>query len=422
MFRIETTPIFRFCRNINARRAPVLWPESRHALSPARIVRPGISLLLLAVVAALVVPVSAYTTDVSVRDAGKVYVSGVSLDPGTLFSSDQCTITYSVTNGNANQSVYVNHALVGGSSDIQVLSGSYDTNANIGPLQTRTFVFIITTEAKDGSYFPTFSMSFRDADSLYYRTQVKVDNTPLLVSVLDQPDTFTQEKKDVLNLQIANPRQNTVKNVVLEVSGDGITATPSQKYIGTLGPGNATNVSVSVTPGRETSVSLTVKYDNGDNHHSVNTILPVTFGTDKKKAAPQMSNIKVSIEDGIYHITGDVTNAGLTTANGVTVTSLSPAVPKDPYQSYVIGALKADDFGSFEVSFSTGEGTTTVPLRISYKDTDGNILTSRQDISLNSATSSEPASQPSLLPIIGIILVIALAAGGYVYLKHKKNQ
>jgi len=422
MLRIVTAPIFRFCRNLNEKRASVLRPESRRALPSARIARPGISLLLLAVIAALVVPVSAYTTDVSVRDAGKVYVSGVSLDPGTLFSSDQCTITYSVTNGNANQSVYVNHALVGGSSDIQVLSGSYDTNANIGPLQTRTFVFIITTEAKDGSYFPTFSMSFRDADSLYYRTQVKVDNTPLLVSVLDQPDTFTQEKKDVLNLQIANPRQNTVKNVVLEVSGDGITATPSQKYIGTLGPGNATNVSVSVTPGRETAVSLTVKYDNGDNHHSVNTILPVTFGTDKKKAAPQMSNIKVSIEDGIYHITGDVTNAGLTTANGVTVTSLSPAVPKDPYQSYVIGALKADDFGSFEVSFSTGEGTTTVPLRISYKDTDGNILTSRQDISLNSATSSEPASQPSLLPIIGIILVIALAAGGYVYLKHKKNQ
>lgn len=421
MLHTKISPNFRLCQKLERENAGTNRMNDNCASSSARIPRSGLIVLLVAVIAALAVPVSAYTTDVSIRDAGKVYVSGVTLDPGTLFSGDTCTATYSVTDGNANQSVYVNHASVGGSNDVRLISGSYDTNANIGPLQTRTFVFLITTEARDGSYFPTFSMDFRDADSLYYRTQVKVDNTPLLISVLDQPDTFTQDKKDVLNLQIANPRQNAVKNVVLEVSGDGITATPSQKYIGTLGAGNASNVSVSVTPGKETTLSLIVKYDNGDNHHSVTKTIPVTFGTDKKKAAPQMSNIKVKLESGIYHVTGDVTNAGLTTANGVTVTSLSPATPKDPYQSYVIGALKADDFGSFEVTFAA-DGLSSVPLQVSYKDTDGNILTSRQDISLAGTTSQETASQPSLLPVIAIILVVALAAGGYLYLKRKQNQ
>ena len=37
-------------------------------------------------------------------------------------------------------------------------------------------------------------------------------------------------------------------------------------------------------------------------------------------------------------------------------------------------------------------------------------------------TSDKDAGQPSLLPVIGVILVIALAAGGYLYYRRKKHQ
>jgi LPXTG-motif cell wall-anchored protein len=163
-----------------------------------------------------------------------------------------------------------------------------------------------------------------------------------------------------------------------------------------------------------------MNYDNGDNPHTVSLEMPVSFTPDKKKASPQMSNVQAKLESGVYHITGDITNAGLENANGVTVTALSPAVPQDPYKAYVIGALKPDDFGSFEVTFAAS-GATSVPLQMSYKDADGNIVTSQQNVALTVTDSSTATNQPNILPVIGIILFVALV-GGYLYMKRKKSQ
>ena len=106
---------------------------------------------------------------------------------------------------------------------------------------------------------------------------------------------------------------------------------------------------------------------------------------DKKQANPVISNVQVTTEAGVYHVTGDVNNAGLETANTVMVTSLAPAVPQDPYKTYVVGALKPDDFGSFEVTFTAGSGNTSIPIELSYKDTDGNIYRSVQDVKISSS-------------------------------------
>jgi len=381
--------------------------------------RYGLLLVFIVAMGFLALPVSAYSTPDSIVAAGKVYVSDVTFDPGVLFSGDTGTVTIYVTNGNANESIVVNHATFG-DKNIRLTSSPYDTSANIGPLQTRSFIFSLSTDALEGTYYSDFSLSFRDADSLYYRTKVQVDNTPLVLTLLDKPDTFTKDKKDTITVQIANPRNNDVKNVILEVSGSGITATPSKVYIGALASGAEMNRTFSITPSTETPVTITMNYDNGDNPHAVSLEMPVSFATDKKKASPQMSNVQAKLESGVYHVTGDVTNAGLENANGVTVTALSPAVPQDPYKAYVIGALKPDDFGSFEVTFAAS-GATSVPLQMSYKDADGNIVTSQQNVAITVADSSAATTQPSMLPVIGIILFVALV-GGYLYMKRKKSQ
>jgi len=412
-----------------------LKADNRHF---PRTARTGSAFILCVLLAAcvLVLPVNGYTTSDSLTAAGRVYVSNITVDPSSLFTGDKATVTFAVTNGNANsgssnttsadtylQGILINHATFG-NEEIQLTSGTYDSSSNIGPLQTRTYVFNVVTGEPDGTYYPTFSIDFRDADSLYYRTPVKVDNSPLIVSVISQPDTFTQGKKDTITVQIANPRGNAVKNVVLDVTGNGTTITPSEQYIGWLGANSAVNATFSVTPDTESTLDMTVTYDNGDNHHSVSESLPVTFGTDKKQASPEISNIEVKLVDGVYHVTGDVTNAGLTTANGVTVTALSPAVPTDPYKSYVIGALKPDDFGSFEVTF-TANGDANIPLQVSYKDSDGNILTSGQIVSLSQATKTDSKNQQggpsSLLPVLIVVIVIA-AGGWYVYTKKIRKQ
>ena len=95
--------------------------------------------------------------------------------------------------------------------------------------------------APDGTYFPTFSLSFVEANSLYYRATAEVDNTPLELTIVEKPDAFTQGgKKKTISLQVANPRKNDVRNVVFDVTGSGITATPAKIFIGNL-PAGAKN-------------------------------------------------------------------------------------------------------------------------------------------------------------------------------------
>ena len=391
-----------------------------------------ICLLVIAAALALVIPAGAYTTLDSLNAAGRVYVSNVTIDPGVLFTGDKATVTFAVTNGNTNSTtsstdgttsygVMLNHATFG-DNDIHLVSGTYDSSSNVGPLQTRTYVFDVVSNETDGTYYPTFSLDFRDAGSLYYRTPVKVDNTPVLMTVIRQPDAYTQGKKETITVQIANPRQNSVKNAVLSVEGTGATITPSEQYIGWLSPNSATNVTFTVTPDTGTVLNLKLNYDNGDNHHAVTGTLPIAFTTDKTRATPLVSNIDVKLTGGVYHVTGDVTNAGLTNANGVTVTALSPAEPQDPYRQYVIGALKPDDFGSFEVTFSAPNNTASVPVQVSYKDADGNVISTTQDVGIMGVVPDTTGRQDSpVLPIV-IVIVLLIAGGYYYYTKKIKKQ
>ena len=85
--------------------------------------------------------------------------------PKAFFSGDTGTLTIAVTNGNSDKGVVVNHAQLSGDA-IKSTSQPYDTSSNIGPGQTQTYTFSIAANGVDGIYFPTFSLSFRDADSL----------------------------------------------------------------------------------------------------------------------------------------------------------------------------------------------------------------------------------------------------------------
>jgi ribosomal protein S8 len=380
------------------------------------------TIVLCLLLTAVIGVASAYQTDGSLTAAGKIYVSKITYDPAVFFTDDVGTVTLEVTNGNftgTDEGVVVNHATFS-DTNIRLTSGSYDSSSNIGPGKARTYTFSVVADAGEGTYYPTFSLSFRDADSLFYRDMVQVDNTPLVVTVLSKPDAFTQGRKKTITVQVANPRRNEVKNVILEVTGAGFDVTPSETFIGSLASGAKTTADIAVTPYQPTTLGLTVNYDNGDNPHKVTMELPIVFGEDKKQAEPVISNIQVKSTAGIYHITGDVTNAGLENANSVVVTSLLPAVPEDPYKSYVVGVLKPDDFGSFEVTFSADTGA-TVPVQLSYKDADGNVITSRQDVKISANAVSSQTSDLPLLPIIaGIIIVGAFVGGWFFYLRKKK--
>ncbi|MDP3565215.1 MAG: hypothetical protein Q8R70_12080 [Methanoregula sp.] len=383
----------------------------------------SLTCLVLLAYAMIGIVTAGYATPESIVAADKVYVSGATYDPAVFFPGDKGTLTIDVTNGNTATGVNVNHATL--SSDaIKTTSRPYDSSISLGPAQKQSFVFSVTANGLDGTYYPTFSLSFRDSDSLYYRATAKIDDTPLVLTILDKPDTFSLGKKKTIYAQVANPRDNNIKNVILDISGTGITASPSRVFVGSVASGAKVPVNFTVTADQPTNLLLNLDYNNGDNPHTVKMDVPITFGIDKKKADPVISNVLVKSDTGTYHITGDVNNAGLETANTVMVTALAPAVPQDPYKTYVVGALKPDDFGSFEVTFSAVNAE-TVPLQLSYKDADGNVYISQQDVKISASGAGTAASKNTglpMIPIIAAIVILAVFIGGWiVYLRRIKK-
>jgi len=352
---------------------------------------------------------------------GKVYVAETILDPETFFTGDKGTVTYKITNGNTNTSIKLNHIIFRDNTFTQ-LNNDYDTTTTLGPLQTRSFAFSILADGPEGDYFPTCSVSLYDAD-ISHKTLVRIDNTPLELTVVDKPDAFMQGKKKTIYLQVANPRKNNVRNLILTASGAGITANPERIFIGDLAAAAKTPVNVSITPNQETTLSLLLTYNNGNNPHEVTMEIPITFGHDKKQADPVMSNIQVMPEGMSYRVTGDITNAGLETANAVMVTALLPAVPEDPYKTYVVQALKPDDFGSFEITFSTDGTVDSVPIQVSFKDSDGNVYTTIQNVTVpDGRLAAVRDDGPPLVPIIAALVVVAIFVGGWYFYLRKKKQ
>lgn len=345
-----------------------------------------LGILLAAMLAA---PVFAFQTTESIEAATKVYVSNVSYNPGSFYPGDEGTVTVKVTNGNTDQGVVVNHAtLYDNTNKFVVTSPSFSSSTNIGPGQTQTFAFTIKADSMgEGTFYPIFSMSFRDADSLWHRTTVRIEDAPLELTITSRPDVFTSGVKTSVKVMVWNPRESSVRSVTIVPSGTGITTTPVKAYVGDLAPGASREVTFEVTPTQETELTFTADYLNGVNEHASVVKIPVSFGTDKKGARIVVNNIESSQAGSSVTLKGDVTNNGLTDAKSVLVTVASPATPVNPNPVYAIGNLEPDDFSSFEVT-CTASGPGAIPLLVEYKDIDGNVFEETFSINADGNTAA----------------------------------
>lgn len=303
-------------------------------------------------------------------DAAMVEVTDVTISPDVLMSSDTATVKVTVKN-TGTDTVAISRAALYGTSISVLNAQTYDSVGDIGGGTTKTFTFTIEADGSDTVYYPTFYLDFRDAGSLRYPIAVKVQSNAVSVSVQDKPDIFTADKKETVTLLIGNPRENTVNGVTVTPSGDGIESTQSSYFIGDLDPDESEEVSFDVAASYSTDLVFTVTYRNGMNTHNSTLTIPVEVGESKTGPVMVINNLELSNSGGSYDVTGDVSNAGLEDAYSVIVTVGSPAEGTDPYPNYVIGSLDADDFSSFEVTFS-GQGITSVPILVQYKDEEGN--------------------------------------------------
>jgi len=327
---------------------------------------------------------SSSSTTTNVDSAALVYVSNVTLDPVSYFPGDTGTITVTLTNSGTS-AIGLSHPDILSSKLNVDDEDQWETTSYVGAGSTIDYSMIVTAKPPDGTYYALFSIGTKSGNSIHYPVKIIVDSDPITAAITDKPTSFSPEAEQNVTLTIMNTRDGDVNNVVITPEGSGSDAYPSTKLVSTLAAGSSTDVTFGITPHTASNMTFHVSYENGNNPHSVDVVLPINFGADKTAAVPVVNNVVLSSSGSTYDLTGDITNAGVSDAKGVVVTVSSPAKGTGTYPEYAIGSIASDDSNSFEVTFTTTD-LSSVPLLVTWKDSEGNDYSLTKTLDLSSSS------------------------------------
>lgn len=326
--------------------------------------------------------------------AALVYVSGYEMDPGVFYPYETGTVTVHVTNA-ANTSVVLSMpALIEPHIDV-LNTDAFNTRTTIGPGATISYSFIVRVDTMDGTYYPLFTVSPQTYGyGIHSTLTLKVDSTNVRATISQKPDNFSLLKKATVNVSVINPRDNDIINVLVVASSPGSDILPQEQYIGTIPANSKAEASFQITPRSQSDVIFNVSYDNGDNHRQTSVVMPLNIGEDKTAVIPLLNDVALAESGGYYTLTGDVSNAGITNAQGMILAVGTPARATEPYPAYAIGSLNANDFSSFTLTFTSSD-LAVVPVIIQWKDSDGNSFNVTKNLDLRSLSGSETGSSRS---------------------------
>lgn len=295
---------------------------------------------------AMLLSVAASAASTSTNPAASyIEISSYEVSPSVFMKGDTGTVKVVLKNI-GESSVEIQSATIFTKDFSLINEYSYSSVGTIGPGTTRDFTFTIRADSSEGIYYPRFYINFAGGGSMSHLIPVKVDNTPLEISITEIPDEFGKDVSDQVTLVIGNPRENAVNGVVVRPESNTASFTQNSNFIGELQPDKSQEAVFEVIPSESGELVFNVDYRNGLNHHITEKKIPYTIGEGKKDAKLVINNIEVS-GTGSYVVRGDVTNAGLKNAKSVIITASDPAVPSDPNRLYVVGELEPDDFSSF---------------------------------------------------------------------------
>jgi len=318
--------------------------------------------------------------------AAHIQVANVTLDPLILMPEDVATVTLVMENTGKDFPVAISDAAVI-SKDLKILTDRYNKVGTIGPGNQLPLTFTLKAGIKPGIYYPVFSASFRGAHFLRYPFPVQIQDTPVILSIQSKPDAWVEGKRGQIVLTVMNPRDNPVTSVMVTPQFSAHEILPTSSFIGMLEPNIPVFIPFNITPHGNEPINFTLFYKNGVNEHTALSTLPITQGVSKKQADLFVSNIEVSPGAGYVSVKGDVTNAGLESANAVVISVKDPAEAVYPYKLYGVGLLKPSEFASFQVTFKPSPNATAETIISSFKDGDGRIISTETPIDISSVSS-----------------------------------
>jgi hypothetical protein len=176
------------------------------------------------------------------------------------------------SSANAILSTPINSTKLLGASELEVITPDYQDLGMIGPNDKITLYYKIAAEPNitSGTYLLDFQVQ-GGYDMLAINRQIPVKVDMAMVNMASAEASTT---KPSMNLNVANPRDNTLNAVTIVPSAKGMSFSPDEYYIGTMDPDEVFTISFGVAsedptkPIRgATNVSFVAKFKNGDTWH-----------------------------------------------------------------------------------------------------------------------------------------------------------
>ena len=208
--------------------------------------------------------------------------------PSVLLPGDEATLAIDLANGAASYgtgrdagagsssygtllSTPLNKTVLMSTEDLKVLTEDSSDLGMIGPNDKITVYYKVraSDNISSGTHLLDFSVSGGyDMITIKRNILIKVDDTAVsLARAETDASTF--------NLNVANPRENTLNAVTIVPSADGVIFSPDEYYIGTMDPDEVFTISFGIAPADEqdglkdpVNLSFVAKFKNGDNWHT----------------------------------------------------------------------------------------------------------------------------------------------------------
>ena len=326
------------------------------------------------------------STSTAIDQAALVYVSNVSLDSSSYFPGDDGVVTVTLTNGGTSAIGLSHPDLI--SCHIETIEdNSWEGMSFVGAGSTISYSLQFQVKPPTGTYSLLFTVGTQNGNAIHYPIPIDISSNDLTAAVTSKPTSFAPEAEQNVTLTLMNTRDGEIKNVVITPEGSGIDAVPSTELISSISGSSSEDVTFGITPHQASNLTFNISYQNGENTHYTDIVLPINIGQDKTAAVPVLNDVALTTSGSDYDITGDISNAGITDAKGVIVTVGSPATGTGTYPEYAIGSIASDDSGSFELTFATTD-LSAVPIIISWKDADGNDFSVTKTLDLMSSAGS----------------------------------
>ncbi|MFZ1129075.1 hypothetical protein [Methanoregula sp.] len=333
---------------------------------------------------------SGTSASTSIDNSALVTVTNVVMNPEVFFPYEEGTITVTLANAGTSAIGLTNPTILSNKVHI-VQEDNLGTTTYIGAGSTVSYSFVVTADPPDGTNYALFTVGTVGGGPIHYPIPIIVSSAPLKAVISDSPAPFSLSTPGNVTMSLINCRDGSLQNIEVTAEGIGADVSPQQVFIASLEADNSSEVNFEITPHQDSNVTFYVTYQNGDNDHNVNVTLPVTLGVDKAAAVPILNDVALTTSGSDYDITGDITNAGVSDADGVVVTVGSPAKGTGTYPVYAIGSIASDDSGSFEVTFTSSD-LSSVPVVIRWKDANGDDYSLTNTLDLSSSSGSGNAT------------------------------